>query len=147
MTDFNFFVNYENGDRIKLLENVSFDDISREGMKNIETKIGNAVLFTLHLEEEQKLIFRKRGRTSPGIEEKDNIEPIIYIVGWRQKVGGKDIQSITYICDWPTKGFQIHQAGKFKDDHPFFYSPNLHIEEVFEGERYYDPKNKMWKTK
>ena len=146
MTDFSFFVNYENGDRVKLLENISFDDVSREGIKNIETKVGNGVIFTMHLEEGQKPIFRRRGLTS-SIDLDKHPEPIVYIVGWRQKVGGKDIQSITYICDWIGRGFQIHQAGRFKEDHPFFYPPQLHVNEVFEGERYYDTKNKLWKTK
>ena len=84
--------------------------------------IGKSVLFTLHLEEGQKLIYRHRGFTEPGLDKKQSKEPEIYLIGWRQNVNGKDIQSITYILDWIGRGFQLHQAGKFKD-HPWFYEP------------------------
>jgi len=110
MTDFSFYVNYENGNRIKLLDKVNFDDIPREGLKDIETRVGNGIMFTMHLEKDQKAIFRKRGFVSQLPPEK-HPEPVVYLIGWRQKVGGKDIQSITYICDWIGRGFQIHQAG------------------------------------
>ncbi len=147
MTDFIFTALYKDGGQVQLSGTLSYDDLKRENLSAFKVSIGKSELFTLHLEEGQRLIHRARTATTPGITKEKSKHPQIYMVGWRQKVNGKDIQSITYICDWPGRGFQIHQAGKFKDDHPWFYPPNLKVYEVEEGERYYDPHTKAWKTK
>lgn len=147
MSEFTFTVNYKNGDHITLSDNLSWDNVDHEGVAGMTAKIGKSELFTLHLEEDQRLIYRKRNVETIGVPAEKNLYPVIYLIGWRQKVNGKDVQSITYICNWIGKGFQIHQAGKFREDHPWFYPPYLHIHEAWKGERYYDPKTQTFKTK
>jgi len=147
MTNFTFQVLYKNGDKITLLDKIGFEDIPLDGLIGIVAKTGNSELLTIHLEEGQKLIFRKRSFVTPGISPEKQKNPIVYMMGVRQLVNGTAVQFISYICDWPDRGFVIHQAGKFRENHPWFESPFLKINEVFEGERYYDPKNKLWKTK
>jgi hypothetical protein len=52
---------------------------------------------------------------------------ICHLVGWHMKVGGESIQSINYVFE--TIGRKsgevvwIESAGKFKEDHGWFYSP------------------------
>jgi len=147
VTDFNFTVLYRNGNKVTLSDTQSYDDIQRDGIEAIVVKIKNSELFTLWLEAEQRLIYRHRRVKSAGVPDTEQKEPDIYLIGWRQNVNGKDIQSITYICDWPGRGFQIHQAGKFKADHPWFYSPMLRKWEVSKGESYWDLTDKIWKKK
>jgi len=147
MSEFTFTVNYKNGDTILLSDHMSWDNVNHEDIAGMTVRISKSELFTLHLEPGQRLIYRKRNVDTIGVEAEKCVYPVIYLVGWRQKVNGVDIQSITYICDWIGKGFQIHQAGKFKEDHPWFYGPALHKHEAWDGERYYDPKTQTWKTK
>jgi len=147
LTDFTFTAIYKDGGQVVLSDTLSYEDLKRENLSAFKVSIGKSELFCLHLEEGQKLIYRKRTATTPGVTNEKNKHPQIYMIGWRQKIGGKDVQSITYICDWPSRGFQIHQAGKFQDNHPWFYSPFLKVFEVEEGEKYYDTKTKTWRTK
>jgi hypothetical protein len=146
MTNFKFTALYANRDKLTLSDTLSFDNIPREGLVGMQVTVNEKTeLFTLHLEPEQKLIYRYRPVRTPGRKPEDESEPFVYLVGWRQKVGGKTIQSITYLVDWIGKGFTMHQAGKFRDDHPWFYPPNFHEHEVFEGEKYL--KDNVWRTK
>ena len=147
MTNFIFTVVYKNGDKLTLGDDLSIDDIPREDLIGMVVKIGTSALFTLHLEPGQNLIYRHRTITSPGVTPEQQKEPDIFIVGWTQLIGGKSIQSITYICDWPGRGFQLHQAGKWRDDHPWFYKPNLRKFEVDSGEEYWHEDSKSWKVK
>jgi len=147
LTEFTFTAIYKDGGKVQLSDTLSYDNLKRENLAAFRVSIGVQELFTLHLEEGQRLIYRRRVPTTPGVSIEKNRHPIIYMVGWRQRVGGKDVQSITYICDWVGRGWQIHQAGKFREDHAWFYSPFLKVYEVEEGERYYDPKKKTWNTK
>jgi hypothetical protein len=132
---------------IKLLDKVGFENLPRENFKAIRVKVGKGDILTQHFSEDQLPIFRSRNFTTPGGNKSTSKEPIVYLLGWRMKVGGKVIQSIIYICDWVGRGFNIHVAGKFDDNHSWFYGPNFFENEVFEGERYYDPQNKVWKVK
>lgn len=147
MSEFNFTVIYKNGDMVTLNDKTSWDHVDHDNIKAMRVSIKKSQLFTLHLEEGQKLIYRRRGLATTGVPEEKSPHPIIYIIGWRQKIGGQDVQSITYICDWVGRGFQIHQAGKFDEKHPWFYAPALHKHEVWSGDRYYDTKTQTTKTK
>jgi len=147
LTEFVFTALYNDGGSVVLSPSLSYDKLKRENLSAFKVSIGKSELFTLHLEDGQKLIYRYRSATTPGTPREKSKHPQIYMIGWRQKISGKDVQSITYICDWPGRGFQIHQAGKFREDHPWFYPPFLKIYEVDKGERYYDPHTKTWKTK
>lgn len=143
MTDFTFTCVYANGDQLTLSDDLSIDKVPRENLVAMVVKIGDKQeLFTLHLEPEQKLIYRHRGLISAGVPKTQEKEPDIYLIGWTQQVNGKNTQSITYICDFPGRGFTIHQAGKWRDDHPWFYRPELRKWEVNEGEKYLDMKTK-----
>lgn len=147
MTDFTFTAIYKDGGQVQLSQTLSYDKLKRDNLAAFKVTIGKQELFTLHLEDGQRLIYRRRPPNTPGIPLEKSKHPVIYMIGWRQRVGGKDVQSITYICDWVGRGWQIHQAGKFREDHPWFYSPFLKVYEVEEGEKYYDPDTQAWKTK
>lgn len=86
-----------------------YENIEREKLAAFEifdkTK-PNTFIFRLFLEEGQKLIYRRR-------VEKDlmsnQIKRVLYLVGWQQKVNGKNIQSVNYI----TEDGKIQQAGRW----------------------------------
>lgn len=69
-------------------------------------------IFHLHLESDQRLIYRMR------IDVKREIT--VYMVGWQQTIAGQNIQSINYIFPDGT----IEAAGRF-EDHEWFYAPEL----------------------
>jgi len=147
LTDFTFTAIYKDGGQVTLSPTLSYDKLKRENLSAFKVSIGKSELFCLHLEDGQKLIHRSRTATTTGVSKDKSKHPQIYLIGWRQKIGGKDVQSITYICDWPGRGFQIHQAGRFDEKHPWFYPPTLKIDEVEKGERYFNPESKTWHTK
>ncbi len=73
----------------------------------------NESMFTLHLDPGQRLIYRRRVKQSPGLS-----PIVVYIVGWQMTVAGNNVQSIAYISE----DKDIHMAGAWKEDHPWFYS-------------------------
>jgi hypothetical protein len=73
---------------------------------------GTAVL-QLHLDTGQRLIFRRRVE-----QQASGTERIVYLVGWQQTVNGTNIQSIAYV----TGDGETHLAGRWREDHPWFYS-------------------------
>ena len=145
MTEFTFTALYQNGDMLTLSDELSFDNIPREDLVGMMVKIGNGELLTIHLEPGQKLIYRARRVKSPGVSADQQKAPTIYLIGVREKIGEKTVQFITYIVDWVDKGFRIHQAGKWNDNHQWFYAPTLHQHEALPGERY--QVDGIWRTK
>ncbi len=91
---------YADIDRSKLVSFVLLDDEDNH-------------VFELHLDPGQRLIYRRRVRQACG-------EPpfVVYMVGWQMTVAGKNVQSIVYISE----DKEIHMAGAWKEDHPWFYS-------------------------
>lgn len=102
---------------------VSADAIDRERVQtfmlfNILTK---KAILTLHLDQEQKFIYRRRTEISP------NRQPIVcHLVGWRKTINNECVQSIAYCFE----DDRIELAGKFREDHPWFYSPKLRATEL-----------------
>jgi hypothetical protein len=145
MTDFNFTALYQNGDELTLSDTLSFDNIPREDLIGMKVRQGNTVILTVHLEPGQKLIYRYRPVKTLGKNPEQETEPFIWLVGVREKIGDRTVQFITYIVNWIGKGYTLHQAGKFNDNHPWFYSPALHQHEALPGERY--QVDGIWRTK
>lgn len=91
---------YADIDRGRLTEFALFDDLDQP-------------VFALHLDPGQRLIYRRRVWQPAG---GDNF--VVYMVGWQMTVGGQNVQSIAYISE----DKQIHMAGAWRDNHPWFYS-------------------------
>ena len=86
-----------------------YENIDRKGLAAFEiydlTK-PDSFIFRLFLEEGQKLIYRRRVQKDLM---SDKITNVLYLVGWQQKVNGKNIQSINYI----TEDGEVQQAGRW----------------------------------
>jgi hypothetical protein len=119
-----WFAEYADGTRFPAIgpdgKERSYDDIPNRDrivvfcLFTVETK---KPLFTLHLDPEQKLIYRRRVfQTVAGVKD------IFYLVGWRRNVNGESIQSIAYIHE--ETGY-VQMAGKFREKHVLFDSPVL----------------------
>lgn len=72
------------------------------------------LVFSLFLEDGQRLIYRKRTEMTMG-----GSAFAFYMVGWQMNINGKNIQSIAYVYE---SGSPVFMAGQFRDDHPLFYS-------------------------
>ncbi len=82
----------------------------------------------LHLDNDQRLIYRRRVERSVGSD-----APIVcYLVGWQQTIEGRNVQSIAYVFEDGT----VEVAGRWRDGgHPWFYSvAPVPSEEVIEKE-------------
>lgn len=97
-----------------------YGDIDRERLKefHIINKDTGKHVFAMSLDEGQRLIYRKRVQMS-GISGEKVWE--IFLVGWQQTIKGKNVQSIS----WIFPDGSIIQTGKFNENHPIFYSPEL----------------------
>ena len=100
---------------------VSADDIDRRKVVSMSLLRNNIVIVTLHLDQGQRLIYRKRVNKCIGAEDE-----VCHILGWRQTVDEKVIKSICYYFE----DGRIELAGQFKEGHPWFYSPTLREFEV-----------------
>lgn len=72
------------------------------------------VLFVQNLDPGHRLIYRRRVESVPG---SDTL--VVHLVGWQKNVGGENVQHITYAFE---KDGRIILAGKWRDDHRWFYS-------------------------
>lgn len=75
-------------------------------------------LFRLHLEPEQRLIFRRRVEQPQGGSE----QIVAYLCGWQQTIEGRNVQSLAWIFD---EGRRVEWTGKFTEKHRWFYAPQL----------------------
>ena len=117
---------YQDGTTVSYIQNglpVSADIIDRDSVQTFmlfDTNLKKAII-TMHIDPGQKLIYRRRTEIHPG---KDPI--ICHLVGWRKTVGSECMQSIAYCFE----DGRIEMAGKFKEGHPWFYSPKLRPSEL-----------------
>ena len=76
------------------------------------------VIITIHFDDNQRLIYRRRTEMIQGY----GSVVACHLVGWQQKINGSNIQSIAYVFE---PDGRIELGGKFRDDHPWFYSPTI----------------------
>jgi hypothetical protein len=102
---------------------LSVDRLDRKQLKQFElvNQTGKS-LMTLHLDPGQRLIYRMRGDLDRGTGK----DLVCHLLGWQQTVGGQNVQSILYVFE----DGRIEMAGRFREDHPWFYAPKLRRVEV-----------------
>lgn len=91
---------------------VSSEIIDRRNVKTFFILHGQVPVLTLHLDEGQNLIYRRR------ISVTGDKREICHLVGWQRIVQGETVQSIAYVFE----DGRIEMAGRFREDHPWFYS-------------------------
>jgi hypothetical protein len=89
---------YENIDRTRLKAFAIYDD--------------DKLLFKLHLEPGQRLIYRRRNFINPNDPKAEAV--FFYMIGWQQKTDGVNTQSINYV--YPDG--HIEQAGIWAGGEP-----------------------------
>ncbi len=75
----------------------------------------------VHLSPERKLIYRKRCTVNEAGEKHH-----VYLVGWQQLVGGKNVQVLTALFE----DGHIEITDGFKEGHPWFDNVNFLPEEL-----------------
>jgi len=84
---------------------------------NVETFVlfnGENLVYILHMDPGQRLIYRRRTELAAG----ERIPLVCHLVGWQMTVSGENVQSIAYCFEDGV----IESVGKFRDNHPWFYS-------------------------
>ncbi len=109
-------VYYNDGTKIELGKQADgslfgYNNIDREKLSAFALVQDGKELLKLHIEEGQRLIWRKREYIAIGKDKK-----VIHLLGWRKSVGYKDVQAIAYVFD----DGHIELAGAFRKDHPIF---------------------------
>ncbi len=96
---------------------LSVDRLDRKQIEHFElvNQAGKS-LMTLHLDPGQRLIYRRRVDKVTGAP-----DFVCHLLGWQQTVGGQNVQSILYVFE----DGRIEMAGRFREDHPWFYAPEL----------------------
>lgn len=121
MNSIQWIAHYNDGTELKQYEGDAkraYEDIDRARLASFSVYRDNYArkLLTLHLEQGQRLIYRKRVFVKPGQGELE-----IYIIGQQQTIAGQNIQSIAYI--FPDDRIEI--AGAWKEGHALFGKPQL----------------------
>lgn len=89
-----------------------YADIDRTRLSSFELSLEGRVLFCLHLDPGQHLIYRRRVELPVG-----GSPLVVYLVGWQMTVNGQNVQSIAYV----SQDGEVHLAGAWRNDHPWFY--------------------------
>ena len=104
-------------------QSLSVDRLDRKQLDKFElVSQAGASLMTLHLDPGQRLIYRMRTT----MQQSGRKSSVCHLLGWQQTVGGQNVQSILYVFE----DGRIEMAGKFKEDHPWFYAPELRRVEI-----------------
>lgn len=93
-----------------------YPEIDRSRLSAFEIYNMDKLILRIHFEKGRRLIYRKR--VSRGLSGK---QQAIYLIGWQQTIAGQNIQDIAYVFE----DGHIELAGKWKEDHRWFYAPNL----------------------
>jgi hypothetical protein len=103
---------------------VSSEVIDRKKVKTFLIIWDQVPVFTLHLEEGQKLFYRRRTTLTVGKE-------ICHLAGWQQEVGadGEMVWRIAFVFE----DGRIEIKDKFIENHPWFYPIVLTDKEKEQG--------------
>lgn len=112
---------YADIDRARLVSFALYDGgLPRDGCTEglAETKYATATrkLLHLHLDPNQRLIYRRRVPITQGGGEGHPC----YMIGWQQTIYGQNVQSICYVFE---EDGTVEVAGRYNESHPWFYSP------------------------
>tara|TARA_R110002167_G_scaffold64455_2_gene182249 strand:- start:2660 stop:3031 length:372 start_codon:yes stop_codon:yes gene_type:complete len=89
-----------------------YENIDRTRLKSFCIYGDDVLVFKLHLEPGQRLIYRRRNFINPNDPTAEAI--FFYMIGWQQKTGGINTQSINYV--YPDG--HIEQAGIWAGGEP-----------------------------
>ncbi len=91
-----------------------YADIDRNRIDSFALYLDDGRLaFRLWLDPGQRLIYRRRVEISTGCD------PFaVYLCGWQRTIAGENVQSVAYV----TECGEVHLAGKWRDDHRWFYA-------------------------
>jgi len=101
---------YENIDKTKLKAFAIYGWLNESDNPNAEFHTDKKLIYRLHLESEQRLIFLRRGFKSISSSTLKEVGTSYFLmVGWQETINGKNKQSISYIYD----DGHIEHAGVF----------------------------------
>ena len=79
------------------------------------------IIYVQHLEPGMRLIYRRRSALQYNPKRGQQMTRVCHLIGWQKEIRGRNVQHIAYCFeDGP-----IEMAGRFRENHRFFYSVNL----------------------
>jgi len=111
---------YNDGTELLQESGIKYSDINREKLQQFELYKDNKLFLVINLDENKRLIFRKRVAMKVMSGDTENV----YLVGWQEKVNGSNIQNILFIFE----DGHIEVVDRFYENHRWFY-PIKFIEE------------------
>jgi hypothetical protein len=105
---------YKNGELVtQEVDGISADRLNRQQLESFSLMFENREVFTLHLDPDQSFFYRRRTEMDQGSE----VQRVCHVIGTRKG----EAQSVIYIFE----DGHIAMAGAFREDHPWFYSPEF----------------------
>ena len=89
-----------------------YTDIDRSKLKKFILYKDDEPVIVLNLTGNKKLIYRRRVAKQLGTKK----EEVVYLVGWQEKVGGKNVQSISFLFE----DGHIEVLDRFKENHAWY---------------------------
>ena len=99
-------------DEIRKPREISSEVIDRKQIESFFLLFRERIILTLHLDEGQRLIYRRRVALKPCGEQE-----VCHLVGWQATIRGENVQTIAYVFE----SGRIDLAGKFNEKSPWFY--------------------------
>ncbi len=93
---------------------ISTDSFNHSKVETFALFNGENLVHILHMDHGQTLIYRRRTELAAG----EGIPLVCHLVGWQMTVNGEQVQSIAFCFEDGV----IETIGKFRDNHPWFYS-------------------------
>ena len=110
---------YTDIDRERLIKFILFEPYVID--KEFHTIQGHNIKLVIHLNGNKKLIHRRR----VAMNISTNTREEVFIVGWQEKIEGKNIQSLSFLFE----DGHIEITDRFHENHPWFYGINFIKEE------------------
>lgn len=107
----------------------AYKDIDRDRLFAFEMWDGDLRMLLIRFKKGQRLIWRRRVEMTP-----EGVVETCHIIGKQETVGGKNYQGIIGLFE---SDGRIEVAGKFEENHPWFFPVKIHQEE---GEKWEEEK-------
>ena len=113
-------VAYYGEERKPLGDDFGYDDIDRSLLTHFSIEDEGDELIRVHLEQNKRLIWRKRVFMKP------RHKFTVHLLGWQRTVNGVNVQSIAYVFPHG----HIEMKGRFEEGHPIFDKINYTEDEL-----------------
>jgi len=107
-------------------DQIRYKDIDKNKAARFHLFIHNGKQVIVYLDPSKRLIYRKRNALNAIT---NNIDELVYIVGWQKTVNNINFQSLNFIFE----DGRVEMLDRFQENHPWFYPVKFDPYEVDGG--------------